>query len=217
MLRKKAFIGFLGVLMATGLPAFSYQGGADQGNPQIVVGSSAEDKAVNAVSGIATDFLRAHQLPVERRAAVLRMVFEGAVDWGFVFRNSVPPDLLDAISDNERRTLAEALLRDTALGYSTAFPHYSGEQLDVTDVSILGPGIFRVITRLRGPELEPIEIAWIVSVPSTGNTVLRDLVIDGGSMLATQQLYLATLWSEVDRSKDAFMQRITSADPWADN
>ena len=216
MLRNKAFIGFGAVLMLTGLPAFSYQGGVDQGNIQIVVGSSAEDRALDAVSGIASDFLRAHQLPVERRASVLRMVFERAVDWGFVFRNSVPPDLLDAISDNERRALAEAILRDTALGYSTAFPHYSGEQLDVTDVSTLGQGIFRVTTRLNGPDLELVEIAWIVSVPASGNTVLRDIVIDGGSMLATQQLYLGTLWSEVDRSKDAFMQRITSADPWAE-
>lgn len=216
MLRNKAFLGFGAVLMLTGLPAFSYQGGVDQGNIQIVVGSSAEDRALDAVSGIASDFLRAHQLPVERRASVLRMVFERAVDWGFVFRNSVPPDLLDAISDNERRALAEAILRDTALGYSTAFPHYSGEQLDVTDVFTLGQGVFRVTTRLLGPDFELVEIAWIVSVPASGNTVLRDIVIDGGSMLATQQLYLGTLWSEVDRSKDAFMQRITSADPWAE-
>lgn len=216
MRRSIAIMGMFGALVATGLPALSYQGGAAQGNVQIVVGSSPEERAVSAVSGIAGDFLRAHQLPVERRAAVLQVVFEAAVDWGFVFRNSVPPDLLDAIRDTERRALAEALLRDTALGYSTAFPHYSGEQLDVIEVSALGPGIFRVTTQLRGPAQEPVEIAWIVSVPASGNTVLRDLVIDGGSMLATQQLYLATLWSEVDRSKDVFMQRITSADPWAE-
>jgi len=179
---------------------------------------AAEDRAVDAVASIAGGALRVYQLPPQGRLQAMTALVERSVDWGFVLRNSVPPDLVAALNDDERRALARSLLSVTAKGYVSAFQGYQGEQIDVVSVNTLGPGIVRVGTRLRGEALdEAVAIDWVVSGLDQNRPALRDLIIDSNSMLASQQLVLGTMWNEVSEDKDRFLQRMASPDPWGDD
>lgn len=180
--------------------------------------TAAEDRAVDAVASIAGGALRVYQLPPQGRLQAMTALVERSVDWGFVLRNSVPPDLVAVLNDDERRALARSLLSVTAKGYVSAFQAYRGEQIDVVSVNTLGPGIVRVGTRLRGEALdEAVAIDWVVSGLDQNRPALRDLIIDSNSMLASQQLVLGTMWGEVSQDKDRFLQRMASPDPWGDD
>ncbi|WJS87102.1 ABC transporter substrate-binding protein [Paracoccus sp. TOH] len=223
MLHKIGIAAVAGVIALVAGHAHGYQ--ADPGGnsaPQAAQAATprdaaAEDRAVDAVASIAGGALRVYQLPPQGRLQAMTALVERSVDWGFVLRNSVPPELVAVLNDNERRALAHSLLAVTAGGYVSAFQGYQGEQIDVVSVNTLGPGIVRVGTRLRGEKMdEAIAIDWVVAGLDQNRPALRDLIIDSNSMLASQQLVLGTLWDEVSQDKARFLQRMASPDPWGD-
>ncbi|WP_299592490.1 ABC transporter substrate-binding protein [uncultured Tateyamaria sp.] len=183
-----------------------------QGQQEI---AAAENRAVDAVSAVAGEALRIYQSPPRERLPELVQLVERSTDWGFVLRNTVPPALVSALSDGERRDLSESLLKVTAQSYAAAFQAYQGEVIDVLSVNTIGPGVACVGTRLRGGTVESdISLDWIVADLGQNRLGLRDLIIDNTSMLASQQLNLETLWSVVEEDKAEFLRRLALPDPW---
>lgn len=178
---------------------------------------AAEGRAVDLVASVGAGALRALQQRPEGRIGAMAALVEGYVDLGFVLRSSLPGDLLAALDDNERVAVARAYQAFAAADYARAFNGYNGEKIDVVSVTTIGQGVVRIGTRLRSSEIEgELSIDWIVAGLDTGRAGLRDLIIDGTSTLANQQLQISTLWSEVGKDKAVFLQRITSADPWGE-
>ena len=178
---------------------------------------AAERRAVDLVASLGADALRALQQRPQGRVDAMAALVERYVDLGFVLRSSLPRDLLAALDDRERVVIARAYQSFAAEDYARAFDSYKGEQIDVVSVTTIGPGVVRVGTRLRSPEIEGgLSIDWIVAGLDTRRAGLRDLIIEGSSTLAGQQQMISVLWSEVDKDKAAFLQRIASPDPWGD-
>lgn len=178
---------------------------------------AAERRAVDLVASLGADALRALQQRPQGRVDAMAALIERYVDLGFVLRSSLPRDLLSALDDRERVAVARAYQSFAAEDYARAFESYNGEQIDVVSVTTIGPGVVRVGTRLRSPEIEGgLSIDWIVARLDTRRAGLRDLIIEGSSTLAGQQHMISALWSEVGKDKAAFLQRIASPDPWGD-
>lgn len=205
-------------MAAPGTP-FSVESGAQtdkRGDSQAKRGA-AERRAVELVSSLGAEALRALQQRPQSRVDAMAALVKRYVDLGFVLRSSLPRDLLATLDDHERVTVVQAYQKFAAEDYARAFDSYNGEQIDVVSVTSIGPGVFRVATRLRSPEIEGgLSIDWIVAELNPQQAGLRDLIIEGFSTLASQQLRISTLWGEVGKDKAAFLQRITSPDPWSD-
>lgn len=176
---------------------------------------AAERRAVDLVASLGADALRAFQQRSQSRVDAMAALVERYVDLGFVLRSSLPRDLLAALDDRERVAVGRAYQAFAAEDYARAFDGYKGEQIDVVSVNTIGPGVVRVGTRLRSPEIQGgLSVDWIVAGLDTRRAGLRDLIIDGASTLAGQQLVISTLWAEVEKDKGAFLRRISSPDPW---
>lgn len=176
-----------------------------------------EDWAVDVVAGIGADALRAYQMPSQRRSEAMVELLRRSLDWGFVLRNSLPPVLLEGLTDQERNTVAQALLATTAESYAAAFPNYQGERIDILGVRSLGQGVAVVQTKLVIPSNEAdLSIGWVVAGLDGSRAGLRDLLVDGASMLASQQSAILALWDEAAQDKSTFLKRIDSPDPWGD-
>ncbi|WP_273794867.1 ABC transporter substrate-binding protein [Brucella intermedia] len=201
-------------LAAPSSPAISVETSA-QAEASKAGQEAAERRAVDLVASLGADALRALQQRPQRRVEAMAALVERYIDLGFVLRSSLPSDLLDALDDRERVVVARAYQAFAAEDYARTFDSYNGEQIDVVSVSTIGPGVARVGTRLRSPEIKDgLAIDWIVAGLDTRRSGLRDLIIEGTSTLASQQLMISTLWNEVGRDKAAFLQRISSPDPW---
>lgn len=178
---------------------------------------AAERRAVDLVASMGADALRALQQRPQGRVDAIAALVERYVDLGFVLRSSLPRDLLSVLDDRERVAVARAYQAFAAEDYARAFDSYKGEQIDVVSVTTIGPGVVRVSTRLRSPEIEGgLSIDWIVAGLDTRRAGLRDLIIEGASTLAGQQQMIAALWNDVGKDKAAFLKRIASPDPWGD-
>ena len=179
--------------------------------------ASADDRAVDMVSAVGAEALRALQLPSEARQAAMAQIIERYVDLGFVLRSSLPPDLLSALDDAERVAVVKAYQSFAAADYARVFEAYGGEQIDILSVTMMSSDVARVETRLRSSQIEGggAMLSLIVAGLDTGRPGLRDLIIDGASTLATQQALIADLWKAVGHDKQAFLQKISAADPWA--
>lgn len=178
---------------------------------------AAERRAADVVAAVGADALRAYQMPNQERYNAMVGLLQRSLDWGFVLRNSVPSDLMTALDDAERISVARALLMLSAESYASAFPQYDGEQLDITGINLLGQGVAMVSSRLRSPTIDGgLAIDWVVAGLDSQRAGLRDLIVDGGSLLQSQQLAISALWDESGNDKAAFMERINSSDPWGD-
>lgn len=216
--------GFLVLAVSTALPSWAAPRSAVvlQEGPSIQLAApssrSPEERAVEAVAGVGAAALRAYQQAPAQRLPTMSALLERSLDWGFIIRNSVPPELMAALDDPERQAIARAFLALSAREYAGAFNGYQGEQIDVVSTDLIGAGVVRVATRLRSPQLEGdgLSLDWIVAGLDDQNALMRDLIIDGNSMLASQQLTLAALWEEAENDKSAFLERMTSADPWGE-
>lgn len=176
-----------------------------------------EDRAVDVVAGIGADALRAYQMPGQQRSEAMVELLRRSLDWGFILRNSLPPVLLEGLNDQERNTVAQALLAMTAESYAGAFPTYQGERIDILSARSLGQGVAIVQTKLDTPTNEAdLSIGWVVAGLDGSRAGLRDLLINGTSMLASQQSAILALWDEAAQDKDTFLKRIGSSDPWGD-
>jgi hypothetical protein len=214
VLAAVAISAFLGVQVQayTTDPSVDTEQGATS-HPTVAVArdAKAEGRAVDFVSAVAGGVLRASkQRPQERLTAMASLV-EHSVDWGFVMRSSVPPAAMAVLSDAERGELARSMLAVSASEFATLFNGYHGEQVDVTAVTMIGPGLARVDTRLRDPRVaDGASVVWIVAGLDSGRPSFRDLVIDGTSMLANQQQVLQAMWNEVDQNKARFLALVAN-------
>lgn len=189
---------------------------AQAASPQsgVVRDANAEALALDFVSTAAGGVLRASQQRSQERLAAMARLVEQTVDWGFVMRNSIPPDAMSALSDIERQVLARSMLAVSASEFATTFNGYHGEKIDVVTVNSIGPGLARVQTNMRGPRMaETVRIDWIVAGLDEGRPSFRDLVIDGTSMLSNQQQVLRAMWEEVGHDKAKFLRLV--ADPYS--
>jgi len=178
---------------------------------------AADDRAVDLVSAVGAEALRALQQPSPARQAAMAQIIERYVDLGFVLRSSLPPDLLAALDDGERVAVVKAYQSFAAADYARVFEAYGGEQIDILSVTMMSSDVARVETRLRSSQIEggDVMLSLIVAGLDTGRPGLRDLIVDGASTLATQQALIADLWAAVSQDKKAFLQQISAADPWA--
>lgn len=178
---------------------------------------AADDRAVDLVSVVGAEALRALQQPSPARQAAMAQIIERYVDLGFVLRSSLPPDLLAALDDGERVAVVKAYQSFAAADYARVFEAYGGEQIDILSVTMMSSDVARVETRLRSSQIEggDVMLSLIVAGLETGRPGLRDLIVDGASTLATQQALIADLWAAVGQDKKAFLQQISAADPWA--
>lgn len=178
---------------------------------------AADDRAVDLVSAVGAEALRALQQPSEARQTAMAQIIERYVDLGFVLRSSLPPDLLAALDDGERVAVVKAYQAFAAADYARVFEAYGGEQIDILSVTMMSSDVARVETRLRSSQIEGggVMLSLIVAGLDTGRPGLRDLIVDGASTLATQQALIAELWAAVGQDKKAFLQEISAADPWA--
>lgn len=201
-------------LAAPSSPAISVETSA-QADASKTGQEAAERRAVDLVASLCADALRALQQRPQGRVEAMAALVERYIDLGFVLRSSLPSDLLDSLDHRERVVVARAYQAFAAEDYARAFDSYNGERIDVVSVSTIGPGVVRVGTRLRSPEIKDgLAIDWIVAGLDTRRSGLRDLIIEGTSTLASQQLMILTLWNEVGRDKAVFLQRISAPDPW---
>lgn len=215
----KAVILAVAVATATALPAFA------EADAQVILteeppgseAGTADDRAVDLVSAVGAEALRALQQPSPARQAAMAQIIERYVDLGFVLRSSLPPDLLAALDDDERVAVLQAYQSFAAADYSRAFEVYGGEQIDILSVTMMSADVARVEMRLRSSQIEGggVTLSLIVARLDTGRPELRDLIVDGASTLATQQALIADLWAAVGQDKKTFLQQISPADPWA--
>lgn len=177
---------------------------------------AADDRAVDLVSAVGAEALRALQQPSEDRQAAMAQIIERYVDLGFVLRSSLPPDLLAALDDGERVAVVKAYQGFAAADYARVFEAYSGEQIDILSVRMMSSDVARVETRLRSSQIDGggVTLSLIVAGLDSSRPGLRDLIIDGTSTLASQQALLAALWEEVGRDKHIFLQRIDVPEPF---
>ncbi len=177
---------------------------------------AADDRAVDLVSAVGAEALRALQQPSELRQAAMTQIIERYVDLGFVLRSSLPPDLLAALDDDERVAVVKAYQSFAAADYARVFETYSGEQIDILSVIMMSPDVARVETRLRSSQIDGggVMLSLIVAGLDTSGPKLRDLIVDGASTLATQQALITDLWSSVGQDKEVFLQMIFADDSW---
>lgn len=218
----KAVILAVAVATATALPALAEADAqvvlADEPTGWEAGAGTANDRAVDLVSAVGAEALRALQQPSAARQAAMAQIIERYVDLGFVLRSSLPPDLLAALDDDERVAVVQAYQSFAAADYSRVFEAYGGEQIDILSVTMMSSDVARVEMRLRSSQIEGggVMLSLIVAGLGTGRPGLRDLIVDGASTLATQQAQITDLWAAVGHDKQAFLQQISAADPWAE-
>jgi len=164
------------------------------------------DASLDLVSLVSGAALRALQRPQREREEAVGQIIDRYVDVGFILRASVPVQAWSSMSDDERAQAGGVYRRLAAGQYAMAFDGYQGELVDVLAVDRLGDGIFRVRTSLRASGKPKIEIDWITIEPEHGGRpMIRDLVVDGASTLATQQGYLQSIWETSGGDVQAFL------------